>query len=138
MSKRQKILFTILRFAAAIILLQTLAYKFTAHPESVHIFSTLGIEPYGRIGIGILELVAGGLLIFSRFSHLGALLALGLMSGAIFSHLTILGIEVNGDGGSLFALALITFFCSAGVLYLQKAQLLRIFSRLFSRPASVK
>ena len=138
MSKQQKILFTILRFAAAIILLQTLVYKFTAHPESVHIFSTLGIEPYGRIGIGILELVAGGLLIYSRLSYLGALLALGLMSGAIFSHLTVLGIEVNGDGGSLFALALITFFCSVGVLYLQKAQLLRIFSRLLSRPYSAK
>lgn len=131
MTKLQKILFTVLRFAAAIILLQTLAFKFTAHPDSVYIFSTLGLEPYGRIGTGILELIAGGLLIYGRFSYLGALLAIGLMSGAIFSHLTMLGIEVNGDGGSLFTLAVITFICSAGVLYLQRAQLFRIFSRLF-------
>lgn len=131
MIKLQKILFTVLRFTAAIILLQTLAYKFTAHPDSVHIFSTLGLEPYGRIGIGVLELIAGGLLAYGRFSYLGAVLSLGLMSGAIFSHLAMLGIEVNGDGGSLFTLAVITFICSAGVLYLQRAQLFRIFSRLF-------
>ncbi len=131
MTKLQKILFTVLRFTAAIILLQTLAYKFTAHPDSVHIFSTLGLEPYGRIGTGVLELIAGGLLAYGRFSYLGAVLSLGLMSGAIFSHLAMLGIEVNGDGGSLFALAVITFICSAGVLYLQRAQLFRIFSRLF-------
>lgn len=131
MIKLQKILFTVLRFTAAIILLQTLAYKFTAHPDSVHIFSTLGLEPYGRVGIGVLELIAGGLLAYGRFSYLGAVLSLGLMSGAIFSHLAMLGIEVNGDGGSLFTLAVITFICSAGVLYLQRAQLFRIFSRLF-------
>ncbi|MCO6490681.1 MAG: DoxX family protein [Phaeodactylibacter sp.] len=138
MTKRQKILLTVFRFAAAIILLQTLAFKFTAHPDSVHIFSTLGLEPYGRIGTGILELIAGGLLIYSRLSFLGALLAIGLMSGAIFSHLVVLGIEVNNDGGSLFTLAIVTFVCSAGVLYLQRAQLLRIFSRLFPKSIAAK
>ncbi len=138
MTKREKIIFTILRFAAAIILLQTLAYKFTAHPESVHIFSTLGMEPYGRIGIGILELIAGGLLVYGRFSYLGALLALGLMCGAVFSHLAVLGIEVNGDGGSLFILAVVTFLCSAGVLYLQRAQLREALSGLFSGSATAK
>lgn len=138
MTKRQKILLTVFRFAAAIILLQTLAFKFTAHPDSVHIFSTLGLEPYGRIGTGILELIAGGLLIYSRLSFLGALLAIGLMSGAIFSHLVVLGIEVNNDGGSLFTLAIVTFVCSAGVLYLQRTQLLRIFSRLFPKSIAAK
>lgn len=138
MTKRQKILLTVFRFAAAIILLQTLFFKFTAHPDSVHIFSTLGLEPYGRIGIGILELIAGGLLIYARLSFLGALLAIGLMSGAIFSHLAFLGIEVNNDGGNLFTLAVVTFVCSAGVLYLQRTQLLRIFSRLFPKLIATK
>ena len=133
MTKTRKILFTILRFAAAIILLQTLAYKFTAHPDSVHIFTTLGLEPYGRIGIGVLELIAGALLISGRFAYLGALLAIGLMSGAIFSHLTTLGIVVNGDGGSLFALAVITFLCSSGVLFLQKGELAGLLAPLRNR-----
>ena len=133
MNKPQKILFTVLRFAAALILLQTLAFKFTAHPDSVALFTTLGLEPYGRIGIGIMELIAGALLIYTRFAWLGAILGMGLMAGAIFSHLTVLGIEFNGDGGSLFALAVITFVCCAGVLYLQKEQLLRIFSKVFSK-----
>lgn len=133
MNKPQKILFTVLRFAAALILLQTLAFKFTAHPDSVALFTTLGLEPYGRIGIGIMELIAGALLIYTRFAWLGAILGIGLMAGAIFSHLTVLGIEFNGDGGSLFALAAITFVCCAGVLYLQKEQLLRIFSKVFSK-----
>ena len=138
MTKRQKILLTVFRFAAAIILLQTLFFMFTAHPDSVHIFSTLGLEPYGRIGIGILELIAGGLLIYARLSFLGALLSIGLMSGAFFSHLAFLGIEVNNDGGSLFTLAVVTFVCSAGVLYLQRTQLLRIFSRLFPKLIAAK
>ena len=138
MNKKKKILLTVFRFAAAIILLQTLFFKFTAHPDSVHIFSTLGLEPYGRIGIGILELIAGGLLIYARLSFLGALLSIGLMSGAIFSHLAFLGIEVNNDGGSLFTLAVVTFVCSAGVLYLQRTQLLRIFSRLFPKLIAAK
>ena len=82
MNKPQKILFTVLRFAAALILLQTLAFKFTAHPDSVALFTTLGLEPYGRIGIGIMELIAGALLIYTRFAWLGAILGMGLMAGA--------------------------------------------------------
>lgn len=106
-----------IRYAVAIILLQTLRYKFLAHPDSVYIFSTLGLEPYGRIGIGVLELIASLLLVFNRRVWLGALLTTGLMAGAIFSHLTQLGIEVKGDGGTLFYMAVGTWILSLIVLW---------------------
>ncbi|MEM9819765.1 MAG: DoxX family membrane protein [Bacteroidota bacterium] len=109
-----------LRVVIAIILIQTLRYKFTAHPDSVYIFSQVGLEPYGRIGIGILELIAGILLLSSRTAWLGAGLTVGIIGGAIFMHLTQLGIEVNGDNGSLFYLALLTFALSSIVLWLYK------------------
>src|ERR1051326_1027799 len=97
---------------AAAILFQTLFFKFTAAEESVYIFTTLGIEPWGRIGSGLAELLAVVLLLVPRTVTLGALLALGVISGAIVSHLTRLGIVVKNDGGLLFALALIVFACS--------------------------
>src|SRR3974377_408048 len=83
----------LLRIIAAAILLQTLFFKFTAAPESVYIFTKVGAEPWGRIGSGIVELIAAILLLAPRFTWLGSLLAVGVMSGAILSHLTILGIE---------------------------------------------
>ncbi|HOZ39668.1 MAG TPA: DoxX family protein [Flavobacteriales bacterium] len=94
------------RIAAAIILLQTLYFKFTGAPESVHIFATLGVEPWGRLASGVAELVAAILLLTTRWNWLGAALAIGIMLGALGAHLTVLGIEVQGDGGLLFALAL--------------------------------
>jgi len=101
-----------LRVVPAVILLQTLFFKFSAAPESVYIFSTLGLEPYGRIGLGIVELVVAILLLIPKTTWLGGLLGVGIMSGALFSHLTKLGVAVQGDGGTLFILALITFvFC---------------------------
>lgn len=112
-----KSILLLLRYAVAIILLQTLRYKFLAHPDSVYIFSTLGLEPYGRIGIGVLELIASLLLFFNRRAWLGALMATGLMAGAIFSHLTQLGIEVKGDGGTLFYMAVGTWILSLIVLW---------------------
>jgi len=90
---------------------QTLFFKFTAAPESVYIFSTLGIEPYGRIASGIVELISVILILIPRTTVLGALLGAGTMLGAIFSHLFILGIEVKDDGGILFILAIITLLC---------------------------
>lgn len=109
--------------AAAIILGQTLWFKFTGAPESVYIFSTLGMEPVGRIGSGVAELLAAVLLIFPRTAWLGALLALGIMGGAIMGHLTLLGIEVQGDGGTLFALAWIVAICSSFVLWRDRDKL---------------
>ena len=110
----------ILRLIVAVILIQTLRFKFTAHPDSVYIFETVDLEPFGRIGIGIVELIAGVLLLIPKTVWLGATLTLGVISGAIFMHLTKLGIEVNNDGGILFITAVVTFTLSAIILYLYK------------------
>ena len=110
----------ILRVVAAVIMLQTLFFKFTAAPESVYIFSTLGIEPFGRIGTGVIELIASILLFVPNRIWMGALLGLGTMTGAILSHLVILGIKVQGDGGQLFAMAVITLLSCIGTLILEK------------------
>jgi uncharacterized membrane protein YphA (DoxX/SURF4 family) len=110
----------ICRVVAAVILLQTLFFKFTAAPESVYIFSRVGLEPWGRIGSGIAELMAAILILIPPTTWLGAGLALAVMVGAIFSHLTVLGIVVMGDGGLLFALALAVAACSAVLLVLQR------------------
>lgn len=110
----------ILRIAVAIILIQTLRFKFTGHEDSVYIFETVGLEPYGRIGIGIVELIAGILILIPRTIWLGALLTLGVIGGAIIMHLTQLGIDVKGDGGVLFYTAVVTFILSAIILYSQR------------------
>ena len=109
-----------LQIVVAVILLQTLFFKFTGAAESVHIFSTLGAEPWGRIGSGVVELIAAILLLLPATVTIGAVLALGVMVGAIMSHLTVLGIEVQGDGGLLFALALTVFVGSVVVLVLRR------------------
>ncbi len=113
----------ILRLIVAIILIQTLRFKFTGHPDSIYIFETVGLEPYGRIGIGVLELIAGILLLIPKTVWIGASLTLGLIGGAILMHLTQLGIEVNGDGGVLFGTAVITFVLSAIILYLYRKEI---------------
>lgn len=112
----KKLLF-FFRIIIAVILLQTLRYKFLTHPVSVYIFTTLGLEPYGRIGIGVMELIASVLLFPKRTVWLGALLSVGLMVGALFSHLTQLGIEVKNDGGTLFFMALVTWILGLIVLW---------------------
>ncbi len=116
----KKIFIWVLRITVAVILLQTLFFKFTGAPESIYIFESLGIEPYGRIGSGIVELFASILILIPRTTLIGALLGLGTMIGALFSHLTILGIEVNNDGGTLFAMAIITFICCAILIFINK------------------
>lgn len=122
LSKTQTIVSWVLQLAAAGILVQTLFFKFTGAEESVYIFTTLGAEPWGRIGSGIAELIAAVLLLVPATAPIGAAMALGVMSGAILSHVTVLGIEVMGDGGLLFDLALIVFACSAIVLAIRRAQ----------------
>jgi len=109
-----------LQIVIAVILLQTLFFKFTGAAESVYIFSTLGAEPWGRIGSGVVELIAAILLLVPTTVTIGAVLALGVMVGAIMSHLTVLGIEVQNDGGLLFALALTVFVGSVVVLVLRR------------------
>jgi putative oxidoreductase len=120
LSRTGTIVLWICRVVAAAILLQTLFFKFTAAPESVYIFTKVGIEPWGRIGSGVVELIAAIILFVPGFSWLGAGLALGVISGALMSHLTVLGIEVQGDGGLLFGLAIVTFICSAIILFLDR------------------
>lgn len=109
-----------LRIIVAVILIQTLRFKFTAHPDSVYIFETVGLEPFGRIGIGIVELIAGILLLIPKTVWAGATLTLGVIGGAIMMHLTQLGIEVKGDRGVLFYTAVITFVLSAIILFIHK------------------
>ena len=117
---------------AALILIQTLYFKFTAAPESVYIFSQLGLEPYGRIGTGVLELIIALMLLFKRFSLIGAILGLGVIMGAIFSHIFVLGIEVENDGGLLFGLAILVFMLCLVSIFIQKDKLIEL-SRHFMK-----
>ncbi len=110
--KTQTILFWLARIVVAIILLQTLFFKFSASEESVYIFTQVGMEPWGRIGVGVMELIAAVLILIPSTVWAGSILAAGLMAGAIGMHLTLLGIEVKGDGGQLFLYALIVLVCS--------------------------
>jgi len=113
----------ICKVVAAVILLQTLFFKFTAAPESVYIFTKVGIEPWGRIGSGLVELMAAILLFVPGFTWLGAGLALGVIGGAIMSHLTLLGIEVQGDGGLLFGLAVLVAIACSILLWMDRARI---------------
>src|SRR5205085_12563535 len=114
-----------LRVIVAVILLQTLFFKFTAAPESVYIFSTLGMEPWGRIGSGIFELIASVLLLVPATVSIGALMALAATGSAILFHLAKLGVALTavGDHGELFALAVVVVVCSLGVLFLHRQEL---------------
>ncbi len=116
----------ILRLLTAIILLQTLYFKFTAAPESIYIFSKIGMEPWGRIGTGIFELIAGILILIPSTTVLGALLAIALMSGAIFFHLTKLGISVQNDGGQLFIYAVVVFVSSIALVIIYRSHIAEV------------
>jgi putative oxidoreductase len=122
-SKTGKVVSWILRITAAVILLQTLFFKFTGAPESVYIFTKVHMEPWGRYGTGMVELIASLLLLMRCRCWAGALLALGVMAGAIVSHLTVLGIVVQNDGGLLFGLAVTVTVCSVAVLVLHREQI---------------
>lgn len=123
--RTKQLIFWGLRIIAALIMLQTLFYKFSGAEESVYIFSTLGMEPWGRIGTGVAELAASILLLIPRTTLFGALLGLGVMSGALFFHLTKLGIEVMCDHGQLFIYATIVFLCCLVLCWSFRNQLLQ-------------
>ena len=108
---------------AAAILGQTLFFKFTGAPEAVELFTTLGVEPFGRIGLGVVELLTVIALLIPRTAALGGLASLGLMVGAIGSHLTVLGIEVAGDGGALFGMAVVTALAGGVIAFTRRAEL---------------
>lgn len=113
-----KVLTLILKLTAAAIMLQTLVFKFSGSEESVFIFSKLGVEPWGRIVAGISELIASILILIPRTTLIGALMGVGIMLGAIASHIGVLGIVVMNDGGQLFIYALLVLVACAGLVYL--------------------
>ena len=119
-----------LRILAALILLQTLYFKFTAHPQSVKLFTVLGMEPWGRIGTGVMELIASILILYPRTTGMGATLGLGLMAGAIFFHLTKLGIVFDGDA-VLFIYALIVYICCAALAFIYRKDIVKIIGLKF-------
>lgn len=125
LGKRARFFSWFLQILAAIILLQTLYFKFSGAEESIYIFKTVGMEPWGRYGSGIVELIAGILLLIPRTAWIGAALAIGVMSGALFFHMTTLGVEVMGDGGALFYLAVTVFVAGASVLYIRRAFMMK-------------
>lgn len=119
-----KIIFEwLLSILAAFLLLQTLFFKFSGSDESVYIFTQVGMEPWGRWASGFIELIAGVLLLWPKYRVYGAIVALGVISGAIFFHLTSLGIEVMHDDGQLFYYALTVFLSSLLILWMRKDDL---------------
>jgi len=136
-TKTSNIVIWALRLIAAAIMLQTLFFKFTAAPESVYIFTKLGMEPWGRIGIGCVELIASVLILIPRTTSLGALIGVGIITGAIFFHLTKLGINVQNDGGKLFILAILTFSSCTALVFLLRKQLLDYIPFIKSGPYAV-
>lgn len=116
----KKYLPVVIRLIVAIILLQTLYFKFGGHPDSIYIFEKTGLGDAGRIGSGIAELIAAILILIPRTAWLGAILAVGIMAGAIFMHLTKLGIEINDDGGTLFGMGIIVFVLSIITLLINR------------------
>ena len=133
MTKTNVFFYWLVRILAAAIMMQTLYFKFSGAPESIFIFSQVHMEPWGRIGVGVLELIASVLILFNTTAWVGGMLALGLMGGAIMMHLTILGIEVRDDGGQLFLYAIIVAVCSGIILFYNKARIIDLTKNLLSR-----
>jgi uncharacterized membrane protein YphA (DoxX/SURF4 family) len=131
LTRSQNVASWILQIIVAVILFQTLFFKFSGAEESKYIFSTLGLEPWGRLGSGAVELVAVILLMIPSTVTIGAVLALGTITGAIFSHLTKLGIVVKGDGGLLFGLAVTVFVLSAVILFVRRGEIPIVGGRFF-------
>jgi uncharacterized membrane protein YphA (DoxX/SURF4 family) len=132
LSRNQSIVSWILQLIVAVILFQTLFFKFTGAEESKYIFNKLGLEPWGRIGSGVVELIAVILLLYPRTVTIGAILAAGVISGAIVSHITRLGIVVQNDGGLLFILAISVLAGSIAILFIRRAQIPILGGRLIA------
>ena len=130
MSKPETVVSWVLQIVVAVILFQTLFFKFTGAEESVYIFSTLGVEPWGRLLAGTMELVAVGLILYPPAAVYGALLSLGVITGALASHVK-LGLVVKDDGGLLFVLAMSVFLASLAIVYLRRSEIPVLGERLF-------
>lgn len=103
------------RLIIAIILAQTLPFKFSGSEESVWIFTQLNMEPWGRYMIATIELVAT-LLLVTNYYIFGAVISLSIISAANFLHFARLGFIVNDDGGALFILSIIVISCSLWIV----------------------
>ncbi|PJZ70902.1 DoxX family protein [Leptospira perolatii] len=122
-----------LSLVSAIILLQTLYFKFSGASESVYIFNSLHMEPWGRIGSGIAELIVAVLILLPKFRFLGAIGSIGIMSSALFAHFFLIGIVIQGDGGLLFSLAVLVLISSIGILYLEWQAVLSFLQKIRGR-----
>ena len=131
--KAKSFFYWIARLTAVVIMVQTLYFKFTGAEESMYIFKTVGMEPWGRILVGVLELVASVLILINSMAWIGGGLAFGLMAGAILMHLTILGISVQNDGGQLFLYAVIVTICSAIILFFNKEKIVLTTKSILNR-----
>lgn len=118
--KKMLVFSWVLRIMIALIFIQTLYFKFTAHPDSVFIFTKLGAEPFGRIGVGFVELITSILILLPRTKILGIILSFGVICGALFSHLLVIGVETKGDNGGLFILALIVLASCIALFFVHK------------------
>ncbi len=123
----------VMRIVSAVILLQTLYFKFSGHPESVELFTNLGVEPWGRLATGGIELITGVLLLIPATAFIGAFIGIGLMAGAILSHLTIIGIESNGDGGQLFLLAIVVLVLCMGICWMHLKEGITLWNKLMKK-----
>ena len=131
--KISNIISWLLRIIAAVILLQTLYFKFNGHPESVALFTKLGVEPWGRFGTAVIELITSIFLLIPATAVIGASLGLGIMTGAILSHLTVIGIESRGDGGELFILAIVVMLCCLILLVMQRKEGINLFHKILKK-----
>ncbi len=138
MTKRNKIISWIGQSVVAVILGQSLFFKFTGAPEAVQLFTALGVEPWGRIGLGLVELGTVILLLTPRGAATGALLAIGMMIGAIGSHLFVLGVEVQGDGGTLFAMAWVVLAAASAVAWVRRGSIPVLGSLFFTNGESIE
>ncbi|MEM6456177.1 MAG: DoxX family protein [Acidobacteriota bacterium] len=134
-SKALNISLWIAQIAVAVLYLQTLFFKFTAAPEAVWIFTQLGVEPWGRVATGAAELIVALLLLVPMTAAIGAVMSLGVIAGAIVSHLAVLGIVVQNDGGTLFIMALVIFFASTFIAWIRRDELPIIGARFAVQPA---
>ncbi len=131
--KAKTLISWLLRIAASAILLQTLYFKFTGNPESVELFTKLGVEPWGRYFTGSIELIVGILLLIPSTAFAGSFLGIGLMAGAILSHLTVIGIESRGDGGQLFMLAITVLISCLIIAVLHRKEGALLFNKLIKK-----
>ncbi len=145
---KKKIITNILIVYIAFVFIQSLFFKFSGAPETQHIFNTIdawAADTFGIAGLFVppgvfnayviasAELVASILLLVGMFTarkiliSLGAVMALGVITGAIFSHLfTPLGISVQDDGGALFFMACGVWISSVIIVFMHKSLILKI------------